>query len=136
MDGAIDMIGLRPDGLRTIGYWVAKTGDGLPDPRNFIDSEWDTRLRTLASLYLSSGKTFQSWRGWSTCRICTMSNGSTCLSDGSFVWPEGLSHYVKVHDVRMPDEFMSHIINRVKNGEFDLKTVAKNAAFARSLRRR
>jgi hypothetical protein len=25
------------------------------------------------------------------------------------VWPEGLAHYVEVHSVRLPDEFIDHM---------------------------
>ena len=33
-------------------------------------------------------------------------NGDSELTDGVFVWPEGLAHYVAVHDVRLPEEFI------------------------------
>ncbi|MFT5048691.1 MAG: hypothetical protein ACI8QZ_000078 [Chlamydiales bacterium] len=32
--------------------------------------------------------------------------GSRCLTDGEWVWPEGLAHYVEAHHVRLPDEFL------------------------------
>ncbi len=34
--------------------------------------------------------------------------GSADLTDGTWVWPEGLWHYVDVHSVRLPDEFIQH----------------------------
>jgi hypothetical protein len=30
-------------------------------------------------------------------------------TDGFFLWPEGLAHYVRDHSVRLPDEVISHI---------------------------
>ena len=35
--------------------------------------------------------------------------GSRCLTDGTWSWPEGLAHYITVHDVRLPDEFVDHM---------------------------
>ena len=34
--------------------------------------------------------------------------GCTELTDGVWVWPVGLAHYVEHHDVRLPDEFAAH----------------------------
>jgi len=47
--------------------------------------------------------------GFSTCRICGKSNGSRELVDSSYLWPEGLAHYVRVHSVRLPSEFIDHV---------------------------
>jgi hypothetical protein len=32
--------------------------------------------------------------------------GSRDLTDGVWVWPEGLAHYVEEHDVMLPDAFL------------------------------
>jgi hypothetical protein len=39
--------------------------------------------------------------------------GSTCLSDGHFIWPQGLAHYVDKHSVRPPDEFVHHALREL-----------------------
>ena len=31
--------------------------------------------------------------------------GSRCLTDGEWVWPEGLEHYIEVHSVLLPEDF-------------------------------
>ena len=31
------------------------------------------------------------------------------MTDGVWLWPEGLYHYVEDHNVRLPKEFISHI---------------------------
>ena len=36
-------------------------------------------------------------------------NGALELTDGHFIWPEGLSHHVRHHAVRLPDRFLEHI---------------------------
>ena len=35
--------------------------------------------------------------------------GRTDLTDGTFVWPDGLAHYVERHDVRLPEQFAAHV---------------------------
>ena len=32
------------------------------------------------------------------------------LSDGTYVWPEGLAHYVEEHNVRLPQQFVDHVL--------------------------
>ncbi len=39
--------------------------------------------------------------------------GSTCLSDGHFIWPVGLAHYVDKHLVRPPEEFVRHALQQL-----------------------
>jgi hypothetical protein len=36
--------------------------------------------------------------------------GSIERTDGIYVWPEGLTHYVKEHNVRLPQEFVDHVL--------------------------
>jgi hypothetical protein len=38
--------------------------------------------------------------------------GSYDFTDGVWVWPEGLSHYVEIHCVRLPAEFIDHLERR------------------------
>ena len=45
----------------------------------------------------------------SWCRFgCSLANGSAELTDGVFIWPEGLAHYVAEHSVALPDDFRQH----------------------------
>ena len=48
--------------------------------------------------------------GYSPCRICGQQNGALELSDGVFVWPDGLAHYVSDHLVKPPQEFVVHAL--------------------------
>ena len=48
--------------------------------------------------------------------------GSLELSDGTFLWPEGLCHYVSEHAVRLPGDFVRHIISistQMKDADID-----------------
>lgn len=40
--------------------------------------------------------------------------GCTTLTDGKYVWPEGLAHYVTAHAVRPPEEFVRHALENLQ----------------------
>src|SRR5262245_41277400 len=54
---------------------------------------------------------WQACRGLSWCRFrCGVANqemGCREFTDGEWVWPEGLTHYVRAHSVLLPEEFIS-----------------------------
>lgn len=69
--------------------------------------------------------------GSSRCRICSCLNGCRDLTDGYYLWPEGLAHYVLDHSVRLPTEFLKHIDQRVEaleELERDISWWRQNAA--------
>lgn len=91
---------------------------GLPLPSEWVDNTWDAGERAKVVAFLKSGKAVNHWRGWSWCRFgCEGKHsemGSTDLSDGTYVWPEGFSHYVEKHGVKPPDEFIQHVLKTTK----------------------
>ncbi|MFF2623213.1 hypothetical protein [Oerskovia jenensis] len=98
-----------PD-LVLIGYWQGRGADGWPDPADFVDPDWDDDERDLVVRYLTRGFVVRYYMGYSPCRLCGRDNGALELSDGVYVWPDGLKHYVADHDVRLPKEFVSHVV--------------------------
>jgi hypothetical protein len=66
---------------------------------------------------LRSGTIARSYKGLSRCRFCNELNGSTEFSDGVYIWPQGLVHYVDSHAVRLPKQFVAHVVARL--GELD-----------------
>jgi hypothetical protein len=64
--------------------------------------------------YLAAGITHEQYLGFSWCRFgCGISPtlmGSRDLTDGAWVWPEGLSHYVREHAIVLPEEFIAHAL--------------------------
>jgi len=120
----------RKSKLKHLGYWHSvsidlplKTGysfesyerqGGLPLPGEWVDDTWSSLERAKVVVYLKSGKAVWHWRGSSWCRFGCEGNdremGSTDLSDGTYVWPQGFSHYVEKHGVRPPDEFVQHVL--------------------------
>jgi len=109
-DGTFDV---RPP-LILIGYWEGKSDPGWPRAIDFVDEYWDQRERQQVAQYLHDEGLSVPWRyaGGSTCRFCGVSNGSNERTDGVYLWPEGLAHYVREHDVRLPVSVIRHILRR------------------------
>lgn len=88
---------LRQQGLR----W--------PDAFKFVDGSGDKETRRRTTRLLEVGALVNQYRGISRCRFCETDNGSAEMTDGTYCWPEGLAHYVREHDVRLPEEFQLHV---------------------------
>ncbi len=94
--------------LLLLGYWKASLDDSFPFPQQ-AEAALDPRTRRAVVSYLGAGALVQQYRGHSHCRYgCPGDNGSSELSDGIWVWPSGLAHYVWKHGVSLPPEFLAH----------------------------
>jgi hypothetical protein len=105
--------------LVLIGYWRSDEQSDWPDPAALVDTEWDETERDLVALYLSSAFVPWAGMGYSKCRICGQPNGAAEFSDGVYVWPEGLAHYVADHSVRLPAVVVQHVKERLAAFDFD-----------------
>lgn len=105
--------------LRAIGFWNGPhTTDGWPEASDFVDPDWDEDDRDFVIDYLSHGVLARTYMGYSTCRLCgKTNNGDSEYSDGTYVWPSGLAHYVAEHAVRLPQEFVSHAVETTERLE-------------------
>lgn len=104
--GSMDNAGvLEPVPIRMIGYWLGPRSPGWPDVNRFVDPSADAASRERIARRLDAGYSVP-WAmgGWSECRICGQRNGSQELTDGRMIWPEGLAHYVRDHQVCLPPE--------------------------------
>lgn len=106
---------VRMIGLRLIGYWqvVGDSSSCYPDPREWVDVDWDDDERHATWFYFTSGTLFRTFMGYSPCRFCGANNGASEFTDGTYVWPEGLGHYLYDHGVRLPDEVVRHARGRL-----------------------
>ena len=97
--------------LRLIGYWKASLRDEYPFPQELL-AEYAPGLGDRIASYLEAGRDFTSYLGYSWCRFgCTDCNGTKELTDGVWVWPEGLAHYVRLHPIALPPDFVRHAIS-------------------------
>lgn len=91
--------------LTLVGYWGdSHVATGWPDVHDFVDDRWDSGERLEVGLYLTYGLVARAWMGYSRCRY-----GDLDLTDGIYLWPQGLAHYVIEHNVRLPDQFVQHV---------------------------
>lgn len=101
--------------LLIVGFWwPGSDKDGLeyPPVEHFIIPGWyNHHKQELDELvrFLAAGKVANAYKGSSSCRLCGKSNGSTELTDGTWLWPSGLSHYLTAHDVRLPPRFVEYV---------------------------
>lgn len=99
--------------VRLLGFWGTVGNRTLPNPADLVDPAWEESDRDWVADYLNHGQVAGSWMGASRCRLCSRLNGSRDLTDGYYLWPEGLAHYVVDHAVRLPAEFLKHIERRL-----------------------
>jgi len=90
---------------------LRERGRQWPDPWSFVDPTWRDDERSIVVEHLQTGTLVNQYRGLSPCRFCGRHNGSAELTDGVFCWPEGLAHYLVVHEVRLPEEFVEHVLS-------------------------
>lgn len=90
-----------------IGYWKSPSEPDLPDP---VPGTWNPTELAAVIAYLKRGLPKHHWKGWSNCRLCGIHNGSRCLTDGAYTWPEGLPHYLEAHSVTLPRDFVDHVL--------------------------
>jgi hypothetical protein len=107
---------MRQPLLQAVGYWPNVEYVFLAHPRRLIRPGWRVADRTRIVRYLRNAATL--FRGFaaSYCRFgcfppdedgyCPEMGGRD-LTDGVWLWPEGLAHYVECHAVRLPDEFVA-----------------------------
>jgi hypothetical protein len=102
--------------LIAIGYWHSDdlTASRLPHPQGVGLLAWEEERRTMLATYLRSGRTTRAYFGVSYCRFrcADVSMGSREFTDGRWVWPEGLVHYVEGHSIGLPEEFLAHAAAR------------------------
>ena len=113
----------RARALKAVGYWnhevwrfsdvppedlVALTA-GFPHPGRLVEALGVSAADERMLRYLRSGHRHMTFFGGSYCRFgCTTGvEGISCVTDGTWVWPEGLAHYVEVHHVPLPGEFLT-----------------------------
>jgi hypothetical protein len=112
--------------IRRIGYWVedpelwrrSLASGAVPTPR-YQHYVWPDPVAIVAACgaqtrdprvvrYLRTGIPGDMQMGYSWCRFrCGIPNhelGCSEMTDGVWIWPDGLAHYVEVHGVPLPEE--------------------------------
>ena len=96
--------------LRSFGFWWSDREPELPHPSAYVDETWDAEERRQVVEYIREAPVYLLWKGWSWCRFgCKGHFGTKDLTDGAWIFPEGLAHYVECHGVKPSDDFLAHI---------------------------
>lgn len=100
--------------LSRVGFWRSDREPSLTDPRELVDQGWDAAERQSVIEYLEGSHYMPIAQGGpSWCRFgCSprpADIGTQDLTDGTWVFPEGLAHYIRSHGVKPPAEFLKHI---------------------------
>jgi hypothetical protein len=98
--------------LTLIGYWFGRAQEGWPSAHDFVDIYWSPEERAEVIDWLVSGHRAIAYRGYSFCRFCGCLNGTSLLSDGTYIWPDGLAHYLRDHGVRLPAAVVRHALSQ------------------------
>jgi len=106
--------------LNYVGYWSHDYDDEIT-PSFLVGDFHEVQKRNIVK-YLRSGIRGIEFQGYARCRFeCNASYskemGNTDFSDGLWIWPEGLAHYVEAHNLLLPQTFISHM----KESNFELK---------------
>jgi hypothetical protein len=102
--------GQPTEDLQPVGFWFSEREPWLPHPAQAVAPEWPQNERAAVIDYLLRPEDVMQFMGLSPCRICDQTVGSREFTDGTWVWPEGLVHYLDVHAVRPPDDFVAWIL--------------------------
>lgn len=103
--------------LQLIGYWCNDEHPEYPDPHDHVDTEWDDHERFVVGQYFRRGTYLRHYMGPSPCRFCGEHNGASEYTDGVLLWPEGLSHYLEDHGVRLPETIERYVLDRLDHLE-------------------
>lgn len=98
-----------------MGYWVSPAEPIYPDPKIFVDDDFDPETKDWVIRYLQLSEPIQAYRGSSWCRFkCGESPpGYTDNTDGKFIFPSGFIHYVAKHNVRPPQAFIDEALENI-----------------------
>jgi hypothetical protein len=104
--------------LNGVGFWCGGPGlvSELPHPRDLVGQDWPADELQFILTYLRSGHKGAARAGYSFCRFeCGIPDdemGCRTLTDGIWAWPEGLAHYVAIHAVTLPEQFVQTMRSR------------------------
>ncbi len=99
------------------GLWKNAESDPFEVPlfRDVVDPGWNPHDLTKMLTYLRECPVaLASGAKPAPCPICgeTLNDLGCQRSDGTWVWPASLEHYVSRHHVRLPDRMVEHIRSR------------------------
>ena len=98
-----------------VGFWASdptEATDNLPWPQSREELPLDeATLDFLDKLaQIENDSNVIGYKGYSWCRICKKDNGSKEYFTDQYIWPQGYAHYVREHNVEVPEHFRFYIV--------------------------
>jgi hypothetical protein len=95
------------------GFWK-QDGDyyaSCPDFNEWMISDCELEPDQKIIDYLSNGSFVSASPIYVNCHICeeTIDSSKVILTDGIWMWPKDLVHYISLHKLKIPDEFYAHM---------------------------
>lgn len=111
------------------GFWRCEGHDydELPTLKDATNSTWNPVDKEKFIAYLTHSPILISSMTTSNCLLCAEVVPSLCYhSDGEWLWPDSLAHYVRSHNIALPDRFVHAIRERsyIPPQEAELPNVA------------
>jgi hypothetical protein len=117
--------------MRYIGRWIDSLKDIEYPPPHELVGEYDTTAKRKVVDYLNSGHVLWVYRGFASCLFqCGYSEPYTERTDGKWVWPCDLAHYVDAHSVLVPPDFIADAVASTVLPEFDDQWRSEGSDFA------
>ncbi len=97
------------------GFWRSDDGElDLPQVEAVADADWSGfEQKKVVSYLLNAPLVVVASGPNSKCLLCEELCGSSAYrSDGCWLWPDDLAHYVDQHNVSLPPSFLTHLEER------------------------
>ena len=126
--------------LKEVGFWRIDSSDdshGRDLHLTSVDLSWSLSsearvVRDYVAYHgmVESYEQAYSWCRFSGCEAPRRELGCVTFTDGVFVWPEGYTHYLMRHNVKPPDDFISHVLQKFDCLETRLEHDAQSSHYA------
>ena len=103
---------MQATGKTWFGFWRDEQSpeSNLPLLADWVDPLWTPQDRLELIEYVRSAPMVVATSGQKACALCDAElSVSSFQSDGAWLWPQDLGHYMANHGVRLPDAFAMHI---------------------------
>lgn len=112
--------------MKRIGYWMDNLfDDDLPVPQELV-GEMPESVRDAVCNYLRNGRHFGRYLGCGWCHFLCGAKGPEMgfheYTDGEWVWPGSLAHYVREHGVLLPEEFVARATGSTTTADKQLRS--------------
>jgi len=115
---------LKKEKLKSVGFWNNARNDFPHFPMPVENSPNYDKEKMIT--YIKTSGVIAEYRGISSCRFnCNekiydnpektgsfnwkYKMGSKTFSDGVYQYPQGLEHYIDIHEIELPQDFVNHV---------------------------